>query len=95
MIKGKKEPLPSVLDQRFAGHHWLRELSYDGHHMQTVVLQWQPNARKWCHSGDVATGRDNRHTWVDVHCTLPSARPLNFTEENKHEQCRTESKRIR
>lgn len=73
MMVDKKEPQPKPQHLNYAGHHWLRELSYDGHHMQTVVLQWQPNAKKWCHSGDVATGRDiDTRGWEYVApCPMP------------------------
>lgn len=50
------EPTPPGVHVAEAGHHWLEELDYDGHFHGLVVLQWQPNAKKWCHSGNAATG---------------------------------------
>lgn len=68
------EPVPPAAHQPYAGHHWLREYSYDGHSMQTLCLQWQPNAKKWCRSGEVATGRDiDTRGWQYLEpCPMPS-----------------------
>ena len=52
------EPAPPGNHIAEAGHHWLMERTYDGHMAGLVVMQWQPHAKKWCHSGDVATGRN-------------------------------------
>ena len=69
--KTKPTPTPKGHHIQYAGHHWLLEKSYDGHCMQTVVLQWQPNAKEWCHSGDVATGRNVDTTGWEYLCPCP------------------------
>lgn len=52
------EPVPPGRHAHEAGHHWLEVRDYDGHSHGLVVMQWQPNAKKWCASGDIATGRN-------------------------------------
>lgn len=54
---GEGEPKPAKnADLRLAGHHWLDCYDIDGHFHQRVVLQWNPSAKRWSHSGDVGTG---------------------------------------
>lgn len=82
-----KEPVPPKQMIRDAGHHWLRELSYDGNPLQTVCMQWQPNAQKWCRSGDIATGRDvDTRGWQYIApCPMPNdavTRKLTADETN-------------
>jgi hypothetical protein len=50
------EPAPPGAHITEAGHHWLEEIDFDGRSMGVRVLQWQPHAKRWCHSGDVAAG---------------------------------------
>lgn len=68
------EPVPPLAHQQNAGHHWLRERTYDGDIRQTLCMQWQPNAKKWCHSGDIATGRDiDTRGWEYLEpCPMPN-----------------------
>lgn len=67
------EPTPPLQMSRDAGHHWLEERDYDGHSHGMRVMQWQPFAKKWCASGDVATGRDvDTRGWTYVApCPMP------------------------
>lgn len=51
----KVEPIPPK-GQKLGGHHWLQEVDFDGRVMDTVVLQWNPGAQRWSHSGHVGTG---------------------------------------
>jgi len=57
-LKPKPEPVPPGILITEAGHHWLDEIDYDGRSQGFIVLQWQPDAKKWCKSGDIATGRN-------------------------------------
>lgn len=67
------EPAPIAEDYRHAGHHWLDVYDSDGHFFETVVMQWQPGVRRWCHSGMVGSGRDvSTAYWKYVApCPLP------------------------
>lgn len=56
VIDSRKEPSPPLLMSRIAGHHWLREIDFDGRASEYIVLQWNPAAKRWSHSGSVATG---------------------------------------
>lgn len=51
----KVEPVPPK-GKKLGGHHWLQEVDFDGRVMDTVVLQWNPGAQRWSHSGHVGTG---------------------------------------
>lgn len=63
----KPEPAPPVCMSRDAGHHWLEERDFDGHSFGYVIMQWQPTAKRWCHSGYVASGRDiDTRNWLYV-----------------------------
>lgn len=48
--------IPPAAHIERAGHHWLLVRDYDGHEFGYVVLQWQPGARRWCHSQQYARG---------------------------------------
>lgn len=66
--------LPPGHHINYAGHHWLRMVDFDGHSNGTIVLQWQPHARKWCHSNNFSTGRnyDNVDYYLYVApCPMP------------------------
>ena len=79
MINNKKiEPKPPVGHDRLAGHHWLDVYDGDGHYFGTRVLQWNPGAKKWSHSGEVATGLYVETTyWVyNQPCPMPDAAEL-------------------
>lgn len=52
----KLEPVPIGFHAKLAGYHWLQEVDFDGRVMDTVVLQWNPGAQRWSHSGHVGTG---------------------------------------
>lgn len=56
-----------------AGHHWLEDFDCDGHSFGMVVAQWNPGARRWSHSGNVATGMylDTRHWKYVAPCPMP------------------------
>lgn len=56
ILKVDKEPKPPINHIRFAGHHWLDDYDSDGHFFERVVLQWNPGAQRWSHSGMVGTG---------------------------------------
>lgn len=51
-----KEPRPPGREIRLAGHHWLDDFNMDGQFCGRVVLQWNPGAKRWSHSGMVGTG---------------------------------------
>lgn len=53
-----KEPRPVGNQIAEAGHHWIDAVDFDGRSHGLIVLQWQPHVQRWCHSGDIATGRD-------------------------------------
>jgi hypothetical protein len=55
-MSNKSEPIPPGVYIEEAGHHWLEEIDYDGRRFRVVVLQWNPGAKRWSHSGEVATG---------------------------------------
>jgi len=67
------EPVPPLRMSMDAGHHWLEIRDIDGHSFGLIVLQWQPYAKKWCRSGDIATGRDmDCSGWIYVApCPIP------------------------
>ena len=69
-----EEVVPPQEHIRQAGHHWLREFDSDGHYIQTIVCQWQPNYEKWCHSGQVASGHEIDTTYweYEAPCPMPS-----------------------
>lgn len=71
------EPAPPGVHYAEAGHHWLDTLDFDGRSHGLVVLQWQPGMKKWCASGDIATGRDvDTRGWQYVApCPTPSRIP--------------------
>lgn len=52
----KVEPVPPGYHKKFTGHHWLEKFDFDGRLVDTIVLQWNPVAGRWSHSGNVATG---------------------------------------
>ena len=68
-----KEPLPPMSYVRRAEHHWLDEYDSDGHYHGRIVLQWNPGAQRWSHSGMLATNSYiNTKFWKYVgHCPMP------------------------
>ncbi len=61
------EPKPPINLSRDTGHHWLQIVDFDNRAGEYVVMQWQPNAQKWCHSGYCASGRNVDTTgWLYV-----------------------------
>jgi len=72
-LKPPVEPSPPTYQVKMAGHHWLEHMDMDGHSFGVVVLQWNPGAKRWSHSGNVGTG-----IYVDTHhwryvgpCSIP------------------------
>lgn len=54
-----KGPLPPTHELSLSKSYWLSRIDFDGRLGDpTVVAQWQPGAKQWCHVGDYATGRD-------------------------------------
>ena len=56
--EGDPKVIPSARRINYAGHHWLTRVDYDGHRCGSIVLQWQPQARRWCLPDDYARGND-------------------------------------
>lgn len=56
-LRERIEVLPPANRLKAAEHHWLEVLDTDGHSFGLVVLQWNPGAKRWSHSGQVGTGR--------------------------------------
>ena len=72
------EPEPPLNSIRRAGHHWLDVRDYDGHSFGLIALQWNPSAKRWSRSGEVATGRyvsTEGYVYV-AECPLPELQPL-------------------
>jgi hypothetical protein len=36
-------------------HYWIQLVDSDEHYHSKIVLQWAPNAKRWCHSGNLGT----------------------------------------
>lgn len=68
-----KEPKPPGREMLIAGHHWLDEYDMDGHFFGRIVLQWNPGAKRWSHSGMVATGSyvDTTYWRYVAPCPIP------------------------
>ena len=79
VAKGERVPvLPPPEHIQYAGHHWLRVVAYGSGALETVVLQWAPNAFEWYHSGCVATNARPIDTtgWIYIApCPLPLLDP--------------------
>lgn len=58
MFRKKQKPIPPGHHISLAEHHWLKMYDGDDHFLGYIVLQWQPGVKKWCISGNVATGND-------------------------------------
>lgn len=67
------EPVPPNEYLKRSDHHWLEVLDIDGHSFGLQVVQWNPGARRWTHSGNFGTGIYlNTECWRYVaHCPLP------------------------
>jgi hypothetical protein len=67
-VTGPFPPHPKAAD-----HHWLEVFDMDGHSFGLVVAQWNPGARRWSHSGLVATGMylETRHWRYVAPCPMP------------------------
>lgn len=67
------EPVPPGYEIRAGGHHWLDRYDSDGHYFGRVVLQWNPGAKKWSHSGNVGSNMFvNTSNWKYVApCPIP------------------------
>lgn len=63
MTNRNVEPTPPAKYLKMADHHWLEVLDYDGHSFGVVVLQWNPQAKRWSHSGMVGTS-----IYIDTSC---------------------------
>lgn len=69
--KVPSEPIPP--NTKTAEHHWLEVFDSDGHSFGLVVLQWNPGAKRWSHSGDIGTGiYVNTYGWKYIaKCPMP------------------------
>lgn len=67
------EPQPPGYKVRMADHHWLEKIDSDGHRLGLVVLQWNPSAKRWSHSGYAGAGVyvDTRDWAYVAECPLP------------------------
>lgn len=68
-----KEPVPPGYQSRLAGHHWLLVRDGHGRHFDIVIMQWNPSAQKWSHSGYYGTMIYVDTTWWQYleECKLP------------------------
>lgn len=57
-MRNQYGPIPPGNHSEQAGHHWLYIKDGDGRFSVPCVYQWQPGSQRWCHSGDIATGRN-------------------------------------
>lgn len=73
LVKKAKEPQPPTKHIRTADHHWLDAYDIDGHYKYRAVLQWNPGAKRWSHSGQVGSGcYVNTEYWVYLgYCPIP------------------------
>lgn len=67
------EPLPPKQYWRGAEHHWLEKFDCDGSSSGLIVLQWNPGAKRWSHSGYVGSGIyvDTKNWVYHSHCQMP------------------------
>lgn len=67
------EPVPPPKHIRGAEHHWLEKKDCDGHSAGFIVLQWNPFAKRWSHSGCVGTGGyiDTKYWIYKGYCPIP------------------------
>ena len=67
------EPAPPLKYSKSAGHHWLDAFDCDGHYKGRIVLQWNPGAKRWSHSGHVGSNiYVNARYWKYIgHCEMP------------------------
>ncbi len=67
------EPTPPQEFLKRSEHHWLEVLDTDGHSFGLHVVQWNPGARRWSHSGAYGTGLylDTRCWRYIAHCPTP------------------------
>lgn len=65
---------PSPPNPKRADHHWLEHRDMDGHTYGLVVLQWNPGAALWSHSGLIGSGIyvDTKHWLYVAPCPLPT-----------------------
>lgn len=72
-IKQVAEPTPPTKNLKSADHHWLDIYDSDGHYFGRVVLQWNPAAKRWSHSGMLATNSyiDTKHWEYVGLCPMP------------------------
>lgn len=68
-----KQVKPPSYHAKLAGHHWLEIRDIDGHSFGIVVLQWNPGAQAWSHSGCVGTGFyvDTQYFVYVKECPIP------------------------
>lgn len=67
------EPQPPGNEIKLANHHWLDHYDSDGHYFGRIVLQWNPGAKRWSHSGNVGTSMyvSTRHWKYVCTCSIP------------------------
>ena len=72
-LRERIEVKPPVKDLKRAEHHWLEVLDSDGHSFGLIVLQWNPGAQRWSHSGMVGTGIyvDTSYYRYVAQCPMP------------------------
>lgn len=66
-------PIPPKRYLKTAEHHWLEVKDSDGHSFGLVVVQWNPGAQKWSHSGYVGANMYlETANWVyHSYCPMP------------------------
>jgi hypothetical protein len=72
-LRDPVEPTPPNEYLKRSDHHWLEVLDIDGHSSGLQVVQWNPSAQRWSHSGAYGTGLYlNTEYWKYVtYCPLP------------------------
>lgn len=78
---GDPDVIPPANHSQLAGHHWLLIKDYDGHEFGLICLQWQPGARRWCHSHEYDTGRDVEVKYYEY--VAPCQQPLRQHEQKE------------
>lgn len=71
-----RDDIPVPPNPKQAAHHWLEQRDCDGHAYGLVVLQWNPVAALWIHSGLIGSGTyvDTKHWLYVAPCPLPTER---------------------
>jgi len=69
-----RNDLPPLHHSKLALHHWLDAFDCDGRYEGRIVLQWNPGALRWSHSGNVGTGHyvDTKYWKYVGLCVMPN-----------------------